>query len=187
MHETGAVRNCLVTLLQLAIIFFSHKIFQYYFKAQELLSLSSHSNLFCLNMQVSGAYRRKYESGIADMATTQTLEGASAKHDAGSSQVSSASQTTPLGSCMSSAAADPEKGLSPCGSHDGLTKQHHVGNQHTLKNRGPTLATGSRDLNSGPKVDLKRVSGVQPGKRYALIEHWICLQTYLVVWWSSAT
>ncbi|MEW5309778.1 MAG: hypothetical protein WDW38_001638 [Sanguina aurantia] len=117
--------------------------------------------LYFNQFKVSGAYRRKYESSIADMTTTQTLESALSNAQMSASP-SSASQThAPL--CMP-LTGDCERGMAQprLNSNASLTKPNSTAGSPDggMKHRAISLSSGgsSRDLGAGPgpKVDYRK-------------------------------
>ncbi|MEW5303315.1 MAG: hypothetical protein WDW36_006019 [Sanguina aurantia] len=117
--------------------------------------------LYFNQFKVTGSYRRKYESSIADMTTTQTLESALGNAQMSASP-SSASQTqAPL--CMP-LTGDCERGAAPrlLDSNASLIKPNNTAGAPAgeMKHRAISLSSGgsSRDLGAGPgpKVDYRK-------------------------------
>ncbi|MEW5309776.1 MAG: hypothetical protein WDW38_001636 [Sanguina aurantia] len=113
--------------------------------------------LYFNQFQVSGAYRRKYESSIADMTTTQTLESAGQKHGAGSH---SCTRSQVPAVCMPALSSDPEQGLSQRGAGEPSESPPATnGSPDGMKHRSSNLSSGSsKDLSNGPgpKLDYRK-------------------------------
>ncbi|MEW5303316.1 MAG: hypothetical protein WDW36_006020 [Sanguina aurantia] len=117
--------------------------------------------LYFSQFKVTGCYRRKYESSIADLTTTQTLESALSNAQMSSSP-SSASQTqAPL--CMP-LTGDCERGAAPrlLDSNASLVKPNNTAGSPAgeMKHRAISLSSGGfcRDLGAGPgpRVDYRK-------------------------------